>query len=321
MDKALELVTVFGGSGFVGTQTVQALARRGLRVRVAVRRPDLAGHVRPLGAVGQVVPVQANLRNADSISRAIAGADLVVNLVGIGNERANQRFTVIHVEGAARIAEASRRGGVQRLVHMSAMGAAADSPSTYAVSKAQGEAAVLAAFPEAIIIRPSAIFGPGDGFFNLFGAMARLLPVLPLIGGDTKMQPVFIGDVAEAFALAALGAVRGGRAYELGGPQVLTVRAIMEKVLKETGRTNPLLPVPVGIAKLLALPVELLPRPFVTRDRVTLLTIDNVVSPEAERENRTLAAFDLAPGVAMDSVLPDYLWRFRKNGQFDRVPA
>src|SRR5690606_26495453 len=203
MDNSNTLVTIFGGAGFVGTQIVQVLARKGYRIRVAVRRPDLAGHVKTLGMVGQVMPVQANIRNKDSVARAIQGASIVINLVGIGYERGPQRFRAVHVMGARNVAEAALAAGAKAMVQMSALGADAQSPSGYARTKALGEAAVLEAFPQAVIMRPSIMFGPGDGFFNLMGKLARAFPVLPLIGGDTRFQPIYVGDVADAFAVAA----------------------------------------------------------------------------------------------------------------------
>ena len=314
-----KLVTVFGGSGFVGTQLVQQLAIRGHRVRVAVRRPDLAGHVRMLGAVGQIQPIQANIRNAESIRRAVAGADLVINLVGIGYERGAQTFQLVHVDGARAIAEAARTAGAKGLVHMSALGAdTAAKVSAYADSKLRGEAAVLEAFPTAVIMRPSIMFGPGDGFFNMMGGLARLFPVMPLIGGDTRFQPVYVGDVATAFALAGDGAVKTGRIYELGGPEVETHRELLTRILRETGRNRPLLPLPAGIAKVLAWPLSILPfPPLLTGDQVNLLGADNVVSDTAIKDKRTLAAFGIAP-TSMDTMLPTYMWRFRKHGQFDR---
>lgn len=321
MDNVNTLVTIFGGSGFVGTQLVQVLARKGYRIRVAVRRPDLAGHVKPLGGVGQVVPVQANVRNADSVARAVHGAQIVINLVGIGYERGPQRFRAVHVMGAQNIAQAAKAAGARVLIHGSALGADEQSPSAYARSKALGEAAVLAAFPEAVLFRPSIMFGPGDGFFNLMGSLSRWFPVLPLIGEKTRFQPVYVGDVADAMAVAAAGGVKTGRVYELGGPETLTYRELMARVLHETGRRNPLLPVPAGVGKLLALPFALLPfPPLLTGDQVELLQIDNVVSEAAIKEKRTLAAFGIEP-TPMGAILPTYLWRFRKHGQFDRQVA
>jgi NADH dehydrogenase len=315
------LVTIFGGSGFVGTQVVQLLARAGYRIRVAVRRPDLAGHVKPLGNVGQVMPIQANLRNLASVQRAVQGAGTVINLVGIGFESGRQRFRAVHVTGARNVAEAARQAGVTALVHMSALGADPQSHSAYARSKALGEAEVLAAFRNAVIIRPSIIFGQGDSFFNKHGSIARFLPVLPVIGAKAKAQPVYVGDVAEAFLGAVQGKVKPSRVYELGGPEVETQLQLVKRVLAETQRNNLLVPVPAGIGKLIALPFAILPwRPLLTADQVELLQIDNVVSEQAKQEKRTLGAFGVQP-TAMDAILESYLWRFMKNGQFDRQTA
>ncbi len=316
------LVTIFGGSGFVGTQIVQLLAKRGHRIRVAVRRPDLAGHTRMFGSVGQIVPIQANVRNAASVRRAVAGADIVINLVGTGHSRGAQTFEAVHVDGAANIAAAAKAAGASTLVHMSALGVdlAAD-VSAYAASKLAGEAAVFKAFPDAIIMRPSVLFGQGDGFFNLMAALARMLPVLPVIGGDTRFQPAYVGDVAEAFALAAEGQVKSGRIYELGGPQIETYRQLLVRIQREAGRNRPMLPLPSGIAKLLALPFAILPfPPLLTGDQVELLGVDNVVSDAAIKDKRTFAAFGITP-TAMDTILPTYMYRYRKHGQFDRDNA
>lgn len=321
MDNSNILVTIFGGAGFVGTQIVQVLARKGYRIRVAVRRPDLAGHVKPLGMVGQVMPVQANIRNPDSVAHAVQGASIVINLVGIGYERGPQRFRAVHVMGAKNVAEAAKAAGAKALVHMSALGADAQSESGYARTKALGEAAVLEAFPHAVIMRPSIMFGPGDGFFNLMGKLARAFPVLPLIGAQTRFQPIYVGDVADAFAAAAEGAVKAGRIYELGGPEIVTYRELTERVLHETGRHNMLVSVPPALGKLMALPFALLPfPPLLTGDQVDMLQVDNVVSEAAIKEKRTLAAFGIEP-TPMDAILSTYLWRFRKHGQFDRQAA
>jgi uncharacterized protein YbjT (DUF2867 family) len=320
MDRnAPKLVTIFGGSGFVGNHLVQLLARKGHRIRVAVRRPDLAGEVRMFGGVGQVVPVQANLRNEASVQRAAAGSDVIINLVGIGYQRGKQRFDAVHVEGAAAIARAAKATGAQALVHVSALGAdAAAEVSAYAASKLDGENAVLAAYPNAVIIRPSIMFGQGDGFFNLMGALSRVLPIVPLISGKTLFQPVFVGDVAEAIAAAAEGAVKTGRIYELGGPDVESHKALMQRILREAGRNRPLIPVPSGLMKLKASILGILPfRPIITPDQVELLGVDNIVSEAARKDKRTLAAFGITP-TSMDDVLPTYMWRFRRHGQFDR---
>lgn len=319
---APKLVTIFGGSGFVGTQIVQALARRGHRIRVAVRRPDLAGHTKMYGSVGQVMPIQANVRNLASVKRAVAGADIVINLAGVGFNRGVQTFQAIHIDGAGNIATAAREAGASSLVHMSALGVdIAAEVSDYAESKLLGEQAVLKAFPNAVIMRPSILFGQGDGFFNLMGKLARLFPVLPLIGGDTRFQPAFVGDVAEAFAMAAEGKVKTGRIYELGGPEVETYKQLMVRVQREAARNRPMLPVPAGIAKLMALPFAFLPfPPLLTSDQVELLHIDNVVSEAAIRDKRSFAAFGIVP-TAMDTILPTYMYRYRKHGQFDRDNA
>jgi NADH dehydrogenase len=321
MDNANSLVTIIGGSGFVGTQLVQVLARQGYRIRVAVRRPDLAGHVRMLGGVGQVMPIQANIRNADSVWRAVEGADAVVNLAGIGFERGPNRFRAVHVMGAKNVADAARATGVKTLVQMSVLGADAESASAYVRTKALGEEAVLAAFPQAVIMRAQMIFGSDDTFFNRLGTMARWFPVLPVVGGKARFQPVYVGDVADAIAAAVGGAAKPGKVYELGGPEVATSRELFERVLAETGRGNPLIPVPAGIGKLLAFPLNLLWfDPLVTGDQVEMLQADGVVSDAAVREKRTLGAFGIEP-TAMGAILPTYLWRFRRNGQFDRQPA
>ena len=320
MESTSNLVTIFGGAGFIGTQVVQLLARRGYRIRVAVRRPDLAGHVRPLGAVGQVMPIQANIRNRESVERAIRGSSIVINLVGIGHESGKQRFRAVHAMGARNVAEAAKALGVNSLVHVSALGADMQAPSGYARTKALGETEVLTAFPSAVVIRPSIVFGPGDGFFNRYGMLARMLPVLPVIGAKSRLQPIYVGDVAEAICRAAEAGVKGGKIYEIGGPEVATHKELVARVLTDTQRSNLLLPLPAGLAKLLALPLSLLPSPLITGDQVDQLQADNVVSEEAKREKRTLAAFDIAP-TAMDAILPSYLWRFMKNGQFDRQTA
>ncbi|MBU1176211.1 MAG: complex I NDUFA9 subunit family protein [Alphaproteobacteria bacterium] len=314
------LVTVFGGSGFIGNNVTQEIARLGYRVRVAVRRPDLAGEVRMFGFPGQVQPVQANLRNKASVLRAAAGADVVVNLTGILNESGRQRFMAVHATGARNVAEAAAEVGAARLVHMSALGADADSPSAYARSKALGEAEVFKAFPEAVIFRPSLVFGRDDGFFNLFGEIARLSPVLPLIGGASRFQPVYVGDVAEAFTAAVAGVARPGMVYELGGPEVETMRELLERLLTEIQRRPMLLPIGPGLARFMGSIAQLSPWKLFTADQAVLLQKDNVVSDAAARERRTLAGLGIA-ATAMDVVLPTYLWRFRRNGQFDRANA
>ena len=313
-----KLVTIFGGGGFVGTQLVQELARRGHRIRVAVRRPNLAIHTRMFGNVGQIQPIQANIRSAESVRHAVRGAHIVINLVGVGQSRGPQTFEAVHSEGAETVAREARLAGAEAFVHMSALGVdVAAAESLYARSKLEGEARVRAAFPEASIFRPSLMFGQDDGFFNMVGGLARLMRVMPLIGGNTRFQPVFVSDVAQAMALAAEGAVKTGRIFELGGPEVVTHRELLTLILKESGRRRPLLPLSPTIARLIALPLSILPTPPITTDQVRLLQIDNVVSDSATKEKRTLAGFGIRP-VAMETILPTYLWRFRPHGEFDR---
>ena len=316
-----KLVTIFGGSGFIGRHTVRALAKRGWRIRVAVRRPDLAGHVQPLGAVGQIMPVQANLRYRWSVDRAVEKADAVVNLVGLLSEGGRQTFGAVQAFGARAVAEATRNAGIDRLVQISAIGADAKSDSAYARSKAEGEQAAFETVPGTVVMRPSIVFGPEDQFFNRFADMSRLMPFLPLIGGGTtRFQPVFVGDVAEAIARAVDGEVEGGRAYELGGPEVKTFRELMELTLQEIGRHRPLVSVPWGVARAQASVMEWLPNPMLTRDQLKLLAVDNVVSPAALAEGRTLAGLGIQP-TSLEAVLPSYLVRFKPHGQFDHKRA
>ncbi|QKV19689.1 complex I NDUFA9 subunit family protein [Oricola thermophila] len=311
-----KVVTVFGGSGFVGRHVVRALARRGYRVRVAVRRPDLAFHLQPLGDVGQIAAVQANLRHRWSVERAVEGADAVFNLVGILHESGRQSFAAVQEFGARAVAEACAKADLP-LVHMSALGADPDGESEYARTKGCAEEAVLSTLGEkAIVMRPSVIFGPEDDFFNKFANMARFSPFLPLIGGGkTKFQPVYVGDVAEAFARAVDGDLVGGNVYELGGPEVLSFRQCMEEVLKVTQRRRFFVNIPWWAARLQGRILGLLPKPPLTVDQVTLLKSDNVVSPEAEQEGRTLGGIGIR-GTTVDAILPAYLWRFRETGQF-----
>lgn len=322
MTKRLEsgaLVTVFGGSGFVGRHTVRALARRGYRVRAAVRRPDLAGHLQPMGAVGQIHAVQANLRFPDSIAAAVAGADAVVNLVGLLVKSGAQTFDAVHVSGARAVAAAARQAGVRQLVHVSAIGADSASKGDYGRSKAAGEAAVLEQLPDAVILRPSIIFGPEDEFFNRFAGMARVSPMLPLIGGGrTRFQPVYVGDVAEAVAAAVEGRARPGTVYELGGPEVQTFHKLLDRTQEWAGRERWYLRLPFWLAKLGAALTAPLPnglRPL-TVDQVRMLQRDNVVSDAAQREGRTLAGLGIPAPHAMSSIVPDYLEQYRAKGQY-----
>jgi NADH dehydrogenase len=309
------VITIFGGSGFLGRHLVRALARRHYRIRVAVRRPDLAGHLQPLGRVGQIHAVQANIRHAESVEAAVRGADIVINLVGILFERGRQRFDTVQTYGAEQVALAASAHGA-RMIQVSSIGADENSASAYARSKAEGEKAVLAARPEAIIVRPSIMFGPDDDFFNKFAAMARMLPALPLLGGGhTKFQPAFVGDVAEAIARAVDGEAKAGTIYEMGGPEVRTFKQLMEYVLETTERRRFLVPLPFGLAKFQAMFLQLMPTPLLTQDQVEQLKIDNVVSAAAEAEGRTLRALGIEP-TAIATIVPSYLWRFRKTGQF-----
>ncbi|KQP20247.1 complex I NDUFA9 subunit family protein [Methylobacterium sp. Leaf100] len=318
-----QLVTVFGGSGFLGRHVVRALAKRGYRIRVAVRRPDLALFLQPLGKVGQIVAVQANLRYPESIAAAVHGADVVVNLVGILQETGRQSFAKLQAEGAGEIARAAAAVGAP-LVHVSAIGADAGSPSAYARTKALGEARIGEAGGEHVILRPSLVFGPGDSFFNRFASLARVLPVLPLAGARSRFQPVYVGDVAEAVTRAVEGRVPAGRVYELGGPEVATLDAIVRYMLTVIMRRRKVLDLPLPVARLQARALEivdtltlgLLPDSLkLTRDQVTLLQSDNVVSEAAKAEGRTLEGIGLQP-TTMEAVVPGYLWRFRTAGQF-----
>lgn len=313
------LITVFGGSGFVGRHVVQALARKGYRVRVAVRRPNQALFVKTSGDVGQVEPVQANIRDTRSVKAALDGAHAVVNLVGILNESGAQRFETVIAGGADRIARAAKAAGIGIFVQVSAIGADEASPSAYARSKAVAEQAVRAQIPAAAILRPSIVFGPEDDFFNRFAGLARIMPALPLIGGGkTRFQPVYVKDVAEAIVRAVETGAADGKVVELGGPETYTFRQLMELTLREIGRRRLLLPLPSALAKLMAFLLEKLPGAPLTVDQVTLLGADNVVSEEARKEGRTLEGLGVAP-TSPEAILPVYLVRFRRRGQFEQL--
>ncbi|MSP81799.1 MAG: complex I NDUFA9 subunit family protein [Alphaproteobacteria bacterium] len=304
------LVTIFGGSGFLGRHLVRRLATDGLRVRVAVRDLEGAGFLKPLGDVGQIVAVRSDLRDEAAVARAVDGAAAVVNLVGILFERGGRTFQAVHVEGAGRIAARATAAGAGRLVHVSAIGAAADGKSRYARSKGAGEAAVRAAYPGATILRPSIVFGPEDDFFNRFGALARIAPALPLIGGGTtRFQPVYVGDVADAIRAGLGDPATAGKTYELGGPRIYSFRELMAYVLAETRRRRPLIPLPFGLASLPAMVLECLPVPPLTRDQVKLLRRDNVVSPGAA----SLVDLGIRP-TPLEAVVPGYLARYRRGG-------
>ena len=307
-------VTVFGGSGFVGRHVVRELAKAGASVRVAVRRPDRALFLKPMGDVGQITPVAANIRDDASVAAAVEGSEAVVNLVGILYQAGRQTFDAVHHQGAGRIARAAKAAGAERLVHVSAIGADGDAASDYARSKAAGEAAVRAEFSGAAVIRPSIVFGPDDNFFNLFAALARLTPVLPLIGGGrTRFQPVYVGDVAAAVMAVLSSAEGAGTTHELGGPEIFTFRELMETVLQATGRRRLLVPVPFAMMEWYGAVLGLAPQPLLTRDQVRLLRTDNT----AEHGLPGLADLGIAP-TAVAAVVPGYLAQYRRGGEFSR---
>jgi NADH dehydrogenase len=312
------LVTVFGGSGFLGRNVVRALAKRDYRIRVAVRQPELAGHLQPIGRVGQIHAVQANLRYPASVEAAMRDSQIAINLVGILAEGGAQSFEAVQAKGAETIAKAASAVSA-RMVHVSAIGADENSLSGYGRSKAAGEKAVLAAVPSATILRPSVVFGPEDQFTNRFAALARISPMLPLIGGGvTRMQPVYVGDVATAVADAVDGKAKPGATYELGGPEVLTLREIMQIILTITERNRMLVTLPFGLAKLQALFLQFAPGALkLTPDQVALLRSDNVVSDAAKAAGLTLEGLGIAAD-SMEAIAPQYLWRFRAAGQFQR---
>jgi NADH dehydrogenase len=308
-------ITVFGGSGFLGRHTVRALAKGGFgyRIRVGVRQPNLANFLLPMGHVGQIQLLRTNVRNEDDIAHAVANSDAVVNLVGILYQSGAQKFEALHAEAAGAMAKAAKAAGARAFVHISAIGADPESDSKYANTKAEGEARVREAFPEATILRPSVVFGPEDSFFNRFAWLARMSPVLPLIGGGhTKFQPVFVGDVAKAVAHCIENDNARGKTYELGGPASYSFKELMQLMLQVTERRRVLLPIPVPIAMMQGAILQLLPSPLLTMDQVRLLKNDNVVSPGA----LTLADLGIQPEPA-EAVLPTYLWRFRRKGQFE----
>jgi NADH dehydrogenase len=310
------LVTVFGGSGFVGAQAVRVLARRGWRVRVAVRNPNQAVELKPAGDPGQIQLVRCDVNDPAQVAEACRGANAVVNLIGILFESGKRTFEAMHVDAARRIAEQARTAGVSRFVQVSAIGADAEGKSAYARSKAAGEAAVREVFPDAVILRPSVVFGPGDDFLNRFAVMATFAPALPLVGlGRTKFQPVYVGDVAEAIARSVEDVSLAGRTFELGGPATLTFEEVLRLVLRETGRARLLAPLPFSVARAIGSVAQLsafvgIP-PVLTRDQVLSLETDNVVGDGAEG----LAALGVQP-TGMEAVVPSYLWRYRRGGQF-----
>lgn len=316
-----KLVTIIGGSGFVGRYIARRLAKEGWRVRVAVRRPNEALFVKPYGVVGQVEPVACNIRDDASVRAVIRGADAVVNCVGTFRKGGKNNFDAVQVQGAERVARLAAAEGVSRLVQISSIGADPASDSDYARTKAEGEAAVLAAFPTAVILRPSIIFGSEDGFFNRFAAMTRMGPVLPVVGANTRFQPVYVDDVAQA----AVKAVKGDAApgiYELGGPEVDTFRGLMGRMLKVIQRRRAVVNMPFFVAGIMgfvfdmieAVTLGLIENKMITRDQVRSLRHDNVVSPSA----RGFADLGITP-TAMEAVLPEYLWRYRPSGQYAAI--
>ena len=308
------LITVFGGTGFLGRHTVRALARAGFRVRVAVRYPNAGFFLPPMGNVGQIALVKCNVREADQVAAVVQGSHAVVNLTGILYQRGEQSFEAVHVEAAEAIAKAAHDVGVAALVHVSSLGADKDAESGYAASKGEGEQRVRAAFPDATILRPSLVFGPEDKFFNRFASLARILPFLPLIGGGhTKFQPVFVGDVASAIVRAIDDPAARARTFELGGPTVYSFKELMQLILRETCRTRFLVPVPYFLASIKAFFLQFLPNPLLTPDQVTLLRSDNVVTSE-----NNLASLGIVP-TSVEAEVPAYLWRFRPKGQYDEL--
>jgi NADH dehydrogenase len=316
-----QVVTIFGGSGFLGRHTVRALAKAGYRIRVAVRRPAGANFLPPMGTVGQIQLVRCNVRNPEQVAETLKGCDAAINLTGILFQSGEQSFDAVHVEAAGNIARAARDAGIKTLVHISAIGADKDAPSRYAQTKGEGEARVREAFPGAAILRPSLLFGPEDNFFNKFAWLARLSPALPLIGGGrTKFQPVFVGDVAEAVLRCVENTDTRGKTYELGGPSVYSFKQLMQIMLHETGRKRLLVPVPFFLAYVKAFFLQLTSlvgiEPLLTMDQVTLLKSDNVVSEGA----LTLSEFGIVPD-SLEAVIPSYLWRFRAKGQYQEIAS
>jgi uncharacterized protein YbjT (DUF2867 family) len=311
------VATVFGGSGFLGRYVVKRLAAAGYVTRIAVRDTEGAMFLRPMGRVGQIVPMYASLAHEATIARAVEGASVVVNLVGILAERRAGDFDRIQGEGAGRIANLAATAGVTRMVQVSAIGADPASPSRYSRSKAAGEAAVRAALPAATVLRPSLVFGAEDQFFNRFGALSQVLPFMPVIAGDTKMQPVYVGDVADAVMAGLMSPDTAGKTFELGGPRVWTFREILAYILGETHRHRRLVNIPMGLARVQAALAELLPTKPFTRDQLLMLSKDNVVSPGMPG----LAELGVVP-TPVELIVPEYLERYRPGGgKLERVPS
>lgn len=304
--------TVFGGTGFIGRYLVQRLARDGYSVRIPTRQPSKANRLRVSGVVGQVVPLKMSLQDDNALAAAVQGADWVINLVGILAETRRQKFQTLHAELPGRIAKACAAAGVKSLVHVSAIGASAESKAGYAQTKAAGEEAVKAAFPDATILRPSVVFGPEDEFLNRFGQMSMFSPALPLIGGgQTRFQPVYVADVAEAIHKALATPECRGETYELGGPRRYTFKQVLEYINQESGRNRALVTLPFPIASIKGAVLEKLPGQMLTRDQVTMLKSDNIVDDKA----KTLADLGIEP-TAMEVIAPSYLYRYRKGGRF-----
>lgn len=319
-EAAPGLITVFGGSGFVGGQVVRDLARRGWRIRVACRRPDRAWRLQTSGHVGQIQAVRCDATEAAEVEAALRGADAAVNLIGVLHESGRRSFEALHVEAARNIAAACAAARIDRLVHVSAIGANPESDSKYARTKAAGEMAVREVKPDAVILRPSIVFGAGDGFLNRFASMAAAAPALPLIGGGrTRLQPVHVGDVAEAVVRAVERPDAAGRTFELGGPEIMTLEEVMKLVLRETRRRNGLIPLPFFAARAIGSVAQLTAlvglTPFLTRDQVVSLESDNVVADGAEG----LAGLGIEP-TGVEAIAPAYLWRYRRGGQFSERP-
>jgi NADH dehydrogenase len=310
------LVTVFGGGGFIGRHIVQRLAAAGHSIRIAGRDTERAARLCTMGGVGQITPVAASITDEASSARAVAGADIVINLVGILFESRAGDFQRIQAEGAGRVARLAAAAGAKQFLHLSAIGADAASPSLYAQTKAAGEAAVLAAFPDAIILRPSVVFGPDDQFFNRFAGLAALLPFMPVVAGETRFQPVYVGDVADAAMAALRDPAASGKVFELGGPRVMSMRQVLRYILDVTGRRRPMIALPDGLVRLQARLGELLPTPPLTRDQLILLGKDNVVSPNA----MGFQALGIEPK-AVEAIVPGYLARFRVGGQRVTAPS
>ncbi|MGR3377671.1 complex I NDUFA9 subunit family protein [Salipiger abyssi] len=315
-----KLVTIYGGSGFVGRYIARRMAKLGWRVRVAVRRPNEALFVKPYGVVGQVEPVLCNIRDDESVRAVMHGADAVVNCVGTFDAKGKNNFDAVQSEGAERVARIAAEMGATRMVQISAIGADAESASDYARTKALGEAAVLSHMPDAVILRPSVIFGPEDGFFNRFASMSRMGPVLPLVGAETKFQPVYVDDVAHAAVMGVTGEAAPG-VYELGGPDVDSFRELMVQMLGVIRRRKLLVNIPFGIASVMGWGFELLQTltgglfpAQITRDQVKSLRHDNVVAEDA----KGFADLGITP-TSLEAVLPEYLWRFRPSGQYDAI--